>query len=170
MPQFETEFFSSQIFWTLISFAALFFVLSRWVLPRISGIIQERTELIESEIEEAHKQREEATEIKSEYANKLAEVDRETREMFDESERRIIERRRQLMAEWRDEMERTKRQFHEDAEVARQQAIRDIRAQSADLVAAATEQLIHQKVSGEEAKQALNEAIDEMEDQSRNKE
>lgn len=79
MPQFDTTFFSSQIFWTIISFIILFVVLSRWVLPRIAAIIQERTRLIEEEIEEAHRKREEMENLKSEYVTKLSEIDQEVK-------------------------------------------------------------------------------------------
>ena len=75
MPQFDTTFFSSQIFWTIVSFLILFVVLSRWVLPRVAEILNRRTELINDEIESARKKREEMDELKTEYAAKLAEID-----------------------------------------------------------------------------------------------
>ncbi len=163
MPQFDTTYFSSQIFWTIVSFLVLFVVLSRWILPRIASILQERTQLIEEEIEAARKRHEDADNLKNEYIIKLSDIEKEAQQIFDASERRIIERRRQLMDEWKAEMEVKKRSFREDAEVMRQQAIRDVRAQSADLIVAATEQLIHQKVQGADAQKILDEAIDEVE-------
>jgi len=163
MPQFDTAFFSSQIFWTIASFLVLFVVLSRWILPRIVSILQQRTQFIEAEISAAQKKHEEADELKNEYTTKLSGIEKETQQLFDASERRIIERRRQLMDEWKEELEKKKRSFREDTEVMRQQAIRDVRAQSADLIVAATEQLIHQKVHGEGAQKILDEAIDDME-------
>lgn len=163
MPQFDTTFFSSQVFWTMISFIILFVVLSRWVLPRIAAILQERTRLIEEEIEEAHRKREEMESLKNEYAAKLSEIDQEVKKMFDESKKRIIEKRNQVMGEWEEEMERKKRAFLEDAKVTRQKAIQDIRSQSADLIVAATEQVIHQRMSESEAQKALEDSIDQLE-------
>ncbi len=166
MPQFDLTFFTAQIFWTLVSFLVLFLVLGRWVLPRIADILNERTQLIKEEIEDARHKREEAEELKLDYADKLAAIDGEAKKMFDESEKRLIERREQLMAEWKEEMERKKRDFHEETEVARQMAMRDIRAQSADLITAATEQLIHQKVGEAEIQKMLEESIEELEKSS----
>jgi F-type H+-transporting ATPase subunit b len=168
MPQFDTTFFSSQIFWTIVSFVVLFIALSRWVLPRIAEILQKRTRLIENEIAEAHRQHEEMESLKSEYATKLSEIDRETKKMFDESEKRIVEQHNRMMGEWKSEMEHRKRTFLEEAEVTRQQAIRDIRNQSAELVAAATEQIIHQRVDESEARKALDESIAELEKHKNN--
>jgi len=168
MPQFDVTFFESQIFWTIVSFIILFIVLDRFVLPRIANILKKRTQLIEDEIAEAHRKREEAETLKSEYTGKLADIDKEAKKMFDESEKRIVEKRNQLMGEWKDEMERNKRQFLEDAEVTRQQAIRDIRKQSADLIVSATEQLIHHKMDESDAQDALNKSIDELKNHKNN--
>ena len=168
MPQFDTTFFSSQIFWTITSFIVLFVALDRYVLPHIAAILKKRTQLIENEIEEAHKKREEAETIKSEYAARLADIDQETKKMFAESEKRMSAQHNQMMDEWKTEMERRKRTFLEEAEVTRQQAIRDIRSQSAELVATATEQIIHQRVGEAEAQKALDESITELEKYKKN--
>ena len=168
MPQFDTTFFESQIFWTIVSFIILFVTLDRFVLPRIAAILKKRSRLIEEEIAEAHRKREESEQLKNEYTAKLSEIDQEAKKMFNESEKRIVERRNQLMGEWKTEMERKKKQFLEDAEVTRQQAIRDIRNQSADLVIAATEQVIHERLGKAEAQQALDESIDELENHKSN--
>jgi F-type H+-transporting ATPase subunit b len=163
MPQFDTTFFSSQIFWTIVSFVMLFVALSRWVLPRIAEAINARTRLIEEEIAEAHREREEMETLKIEYTIKLSEIDQEAKKMFDESEKRIVEKRNQVMNGWKEEMERNKRDFLEDAEAIRRQAIKDIRNQSADLIVTAAEQVIHQRVSKSEAQKALKDSIDELE-------
>jgi len=163
MPQFDTTFFSSQIFWTIVSFVILFLALDRFVLPRIANILRERTRLIETEIEQARREHEEMESLKTEYAAKLADIDQEAKKMFDESEKRITEKRKQIMDEWQQEMERNKRDFLEDAEVTRRQAIRDIRNRSADLIVTATEQVIHQRVDRSEAQNALDESICELE-------
>ncbi|NWF35988.1 ATP synthase F0 subunit B [Mariprofundus sp. KV] len=163
MPQFDTTFFSSQIFWTIISFVVLYVVLGKWILPRIANTLNQRTQLIKDEIDAARHQREEVEEIKLDYAEKLAHIDDEAKKLFEESERRIIERRGKLMDEWKVEMERKTRDFHEEAEAARLKAISDIRAQSADLIVDAAEKVIHQRIDKREAQIALEEAIEALE-------
>ncbi|NOR73502.1 MAG: hypothetical protein GQ467_06505 [Mariprofundaceae bacterium] len=83
--------------------------------------------------------------------------------MFDESEKRIVEQHNRMMDEWKEEMERKKRAFLEDAEVTRLRAIQDIRSQSADLVVAAAEQVIHERVGKSDAQKALEDSIDQLE-------
>jgi len=163
MPQFDTTFFAGEVFWTIVSFAVLFAVLTRWILPRIASILRQRTQVINDEISAARKQHQEADNLRSDYESKLANIEHETQIMFDESERRVIERRKVLMDAWKAEMQRKKQAFKEDTALMREQAVRDVRLQSADLIAAAAEQLIHQKISGDEAQKALEETIDALE-------
>ena len=40
MPQFNPEFYSSQLFWLAVSFIALYLLLSRVALPRIGEVPQ----------------------------------------------------------------------------------------------------------------------------------
>ena len=59
MPQFESHFFSSLIFWEIVSFAILLFVLYKFAFPGILGVLEElakldalRPELRRQEIED----------------------------------------------------------------------------------------------------------------------
>lgn len=160
MPQFDASFFVPEIIWTLLSFAVLFFLLKKLVLPRLSRMLEERSRLIESEIEAAKQQRQDAENLHQEYEQKLRDIDREASVLFSEADHRIREHREQLMREWREEMERRKRQFHEDAEVAKRQALREIRSQTASMVIEATEKSIHRHLDSDAAEQMVNEAIE----------
>jgi len=90
MPQFDTTFFTAEIFWTIVSFGLLFMILTKWILPRIASILTQRAQLIEKEVSAACKQHHEADDLKNEYANKLANIERDIQLMFDASEKRIF--------------------------------------------------------------------------------
>lgn len=49
LPQFDYTTYSSQVFWFLICFAILYFVISKIVTPRISQIIENRANIINSD-------------------------------------------------------------------------------------------------------------------------
>ncbi len=53
LPQLDTTTFAGQIFWLLISFAILYFVISRIAAPKISGVISARAGRIKGDIDEA---------------------------------------------------------------------------------------------------------------------
>ncbi|MFT5795699.1 MAG: F-type H+-transporting ATPase subunit b, partial [Ulvibacter sp.] len=46
MPQFETEYFASQIFWLLICFAVVYFLSKKLFMPKMSKIIDDRYDKI----------------------------------------------------------------------------------------------------------------------------
>jgi len=58
MPQLNTEFWISQIFWLIITFGVLYVVLSKLLLPKISSNLESRKSQIQDNIEAAEKQRE----------------------------------------------------------------------------------------------------------------
>ena len=53
MPQFNFDTFPSQIFWLLISFAALYFLLARTALPKIGAVLEARQRKIDDDLERA---------------------------------------------------------------------------------------------------------------------
>ena len=60
MPQLDTVFWVSQIFWLTITFSILFVLLSKLILPKISANLEMRKSLILENISEAEKKREDS--------------------------------------------------------------------------------------------------------------
>ena len=72
MPQFEQiEVFQSLIFWSVISFAILFFFLKKFAFPPILSALDEREKKIRGDIEESEKLKHDVEEIKLSLENKL---------------------------------------------------------------------------------------------------
>ena len=57
MPQFDTQFFSSLIFWELISFGILLWVLSKFAFPPILEALETRERKIRDSIDQAEQSR-----------------------------------------------------------------------------------------------------------------
>ena len=53
MPQLDTSTWPPQLFWLAISFGLLYFVVSRFIIPRIGGIITERKNTIDADLSAA---------------------------------------------------------------------------------------------------------------------
>lgn len=53
MPQLDTSTWPSQLFWLAISFAILYFVVSRIVIPRTGGVIAERKNTVDTDLSAA---------------------------------------------------------------------------------------------------------------------
>ena len=55
MPQLDFSTFLPQIFWLFVSLSFLYIVLSRYALPRVSDVIEERKDIIAQDIDSAKK-------------------------------------------------------------------------------------------------------------------
>ena len=55
MPQLDFSTFVPQIFWLFVSLSILYLILSKYALPRVSDVIEERKDIIAHDIDEAKK-------------------------------------------------------------------------------------------------------------------
>lgn len=78
MPQLNSEFFISQIFWLVITFTFLFIFLWRISLPRISSVLEKRENKINTDIAKAKQLQTEAEEIQKNIDNQLLKAKSET--------------------------------------------------------------------------------------------
>ena len=73
-PPFASETFGGQLLWLAITFVVLYTLLSRLVLPRLSGIIENRRTMIAGDLDEAAAMKSRAEEAGSAYEKALAEA------------------------------------------------------------------------------------------------
>lgn len=72
LPQFNPEFFSSQLFWLTVTFIALYMFLSRVALPRIGEVVEARRTRIQRDLEEAQRMKSETDAALKAYEEALA--------------------------------------------------------------------------------------------------
>lgn len=73
-PPFQKETFASQLVSFAIAFALLYVIVSRFALPRVGGIIAAREGMIEADLAEAQKLKDESNEALKAYETELAEA------------------------------------------------------------------------------------------------
>lgn len=71
-PPFQKETFASQLVSFAIAFALLYFIVSKFALPRVGGVIAEREGKIEGDLAEAQKLKNESDEALKAYETELA--------------------------------------------------------------------------------------------------
>ncbi|MEM7172240.1 MAG: F0F1 ATP synthase subunit B' [Pseudomonadota bacterium] len=67
MPQLDPSHYPSELFWLLITFVALYFVVVRAALPRISEVLEARQEKIDDDLKAAAARKEEAEAVWADY-------------------------------------------------------------------------------------------------------
>jgi F-type H+-transporting ATPase subunit b len=74
LPQLDTTTFASQLFWLLISFAILYFVISRIAAPKIGGVIEGRATRIRDDVNAAGEAQRAGEEAIANYEKALSEA------------------------------------------------------------------------------------------------
>jgi len=73
-PPFDSSTFASQLLWLAITFAALYFLMSRVALPRIGDILEARRDNIEGKLAEAERMRQKTDQALQDYETALADA------------------------------------------------------------------------------------------------
>ncbi len=76
MPILETHTYIPQLFWLIISFLLLYFLLSKFCLPKLNEIFKLRDKQINGALKRAELAHAEAVKLKDDYERKLAEAAR----------------------------------------------------------------------------------------------
>lgn len=74
LPQLDASTFEEQLAWLLITFVVFYFIVSRFALPRISSVLENREEMIASDLDMAGIKKSEAEEVKAAYEASLDEA------------------------------------------------------------------------------------------------
>ncbi|TNE61609.1 MAG: F0F1 ATP synthase subunit B' [Alphaproteobacteria bacterium] len=82
LPQLNLATYEEQIIWLIISFAVLFLIVSRAVLPRVTKVLEEREERIATDLDTAERLRKDAEEVKASYEAAVAEARRKAQELI----------------------------------------------------------------------------------------
>ena len=73
-PPFAKETFASQLVWLVITFVALYLLISRIAVPRIGGIVEDRARRIEGDFADAQRMKEESEGALAAYEKSLADA------------------------------------------------------------------------------------------------
>ena len=160
MPQFESDFFSSLIFWEILSFAILFFILYKFAFPGILSALEEREKKIKDSLDEAERHRSEAERKLKEYEDKLNMAAKEAEGILaaaKERAQRLMEESEQRMTA---EAERIRGDATREIDHERRKAIQDIRAQTTDLALMVAEKVVQRSLNEADHRKFADEALE----------
>ncbi|HSS31598.1 MAG TPA: F0F1 ATP synthase subunit B [Nitrospiraceae bacterium] len=160
MPQFEPDFFSSLIFWEVISFAILLFVLYKYAFPGILGALEEREKRIKDSLDQAEHHRSEAERKLKEYEAKLNSAAKDAEGILaaaKERVQRLMEENEQRMTT---EAERIKGDATREIDHERRKAIQDIRSHTTDLALMVAEKVVQRSLNEADHRKFADEALE----------
>ena len=160
MPQFESDFFSSLIFWEVISFGILLFVLYKYAFPGILGALEEREKRIKDSLDQAEHHRSEAERKLKEYEAKLNSAAKEAEGVLaaaKERAQRLMEENEQRMTT---EAERIRGDATREIDHERRKAIQDIRSHTTDLALMVAEKVVQRSLNEADHRKFADEALE----------
>lgn len=88
-PPFNTATFASQLFWLVVLFGFLYIVLSRFILPRLGGVLEHRESTIANDLDEAARLSEQAKEAQKAIEIAVAKAHAKARETANKARLKI---------------------------------------------------------------------------------
>jgi F-type H+-transporting ATPase subunit b len=154
-PPFESEHFPSQLVWLAISFVLLYALMSRIALPRIGGIMAERSKVISDDLAAAERLKEQSNTAAAAYEKSLADARGRAQAIASAT-------REQQARETEDLHKRLEAQLHERLAAAEQSiaksrgaAMSNVKSIAAETASAIVERLIGHRPRDEEIAAAL---------------
>lgn len=160
MPQFESHFFSSLIFWEIVSFGILFFLLYKYAFPGILGILEERERKIKDSLDQAERHRSEADRKLKEYEAKLNAAAKEAEGILAQAKeraQRLLDENEQRMNA---EAERIKGDVTREIDHERRKAVQEIRNQTTELALMVAEKVVGRTLTDADSRRLADEALD----------
>jgi F-type H+-transporting ATPase subunit b len=148
--------------WTLITFAIAVFVLWKFAFGPIQRLLDERRKAVQESMDAAEQARAEARRLLEEYEATLAKVRQESEEILERSRTTGEHAKAELMAEARNQSERLLTQAHEQIERDTRAAVRELKAQVADLTALATAKVAASSLTAADQQRLIDEALAEL--------
>ncbi len=82
MPQFDPSTFPSQIVWLIVSFLLLYWVVSRFAIPRIGDILEQRVRVVQDDLDRAESLKSEAEQALADYEAAMAHAREQARALM----------------------------------------------------------------------------------------
>ncbi len=158
-PPFQTETFASQLLWFAISFGLLYYLMAKVALPRVGAILEERSNRIAKNLEEAQRLKEESEAAAAAYEKSLNEARAKAKAIAQETRDALLAeseaKRKALEAELAQKIAASEAAI--SARTA--EAMASVRGIAADAAAAIVERLTGQSPERAAVEAALNRAL-----------
>lgn len=148
--------------WTVAAFLFTMFVLSKLAFPRIREMLEERAAKINSDIEAAERQRQEADELLEEYRARLKEAREQADDIVARAKKAGESAKSESVEEGRAKREELIAAAKKDIEAETRRSLEQIRKEIADLTVLATERVTRKSLSDEDQKRLVEEALGEV--------
>jgi F-type H+-transporting ATPase subunit b len=161
----QTNLFAGDIgnvVWTLAIFLLVIFILGRFAWGPLLESLQRREEFIRRSLAEAKEDREAAEARLEEYEKKLAVASSEAAELVDQGRREAQSVRSRIEDQAREESDKMIERARREIDLAKQTAIKDVYAISAELATQIAGRILRRELSAKDHERLIGESIQEL--------
>lgn len=149
--------------WTLVVFGTVLVVLGKYAWGPLLDALQKREQFIHDALAEAKKDREDAEAQLKGYTAKLDEARAEATTIVEEGRRDAEAVRARIEAEAREDSEKALDRAKREIDLAKQTAIKDLYASSANLAADMASRILRKELSAAERDKLVARSLDDLE-------
>ncbi len=160
MPQFNPEWFASQIFWLVVTFVVLYLLMSRIALPRVAQILQERQEKVEDDLAKAEQLRKEAQELYEAYEQSLADARAEAQQVLREAQDAIAKHQSERHEAFTQDLNQRVQEAEQRIEAEKQEFLGNLQELAAEAAQSAALKLMGGKIGKQKAESAVKQAME----------
>lgn len=151
-----------ELIWGTLSFLVLLGLMRKFAYPGIKKGMDDRTQRIRDNLDDAEKTKAEAETILSEYQRQLADAKSESGRIIEEARQTAEQMRRDLMARAEAEVNDLRERTRQEIEAAQQRAVADLRAQVSELAIGAAEVVVQKNLDRESNKVLVDRFIEQV--------
>lgn len=150
---------NSTMVWEIINFLVLLWLLKKFLYGPITQILQERSQKIEGDIEQAEKKKEEAEKSKQEYEAELREARDKAQEIIEEAEVRGKKKAKKIIGEAEEEAEQIRENKMKEIEQAKKDARDELRTEVSSISLLVAGKFIQDKLDQEKHEKLIKQYI-----------
>ncbi len=157
MPQLDPATYASQLFWLLVTFVALYYILSKLILPRIAEVLENRQAHIDHDLERA-------TDLQKESQSVMQAHEQELAQARSKAQQEIAAMKERAVQEATVQQERVGAKLAGDLDVAEQRiakARQDAMANVAEIAVQLTDSAVERLVGLKSGQADVNAAVDQ---------
>jgi F-type H+-transporting ATPase subunit b len=152
-----------QYVWTLLLFLALLFVLGKFVWPHVLKTLQDRESKIRDDLGEAERANKEAQDTLAQYKQQLAEAQKESQKIIEQSRTEAQQLAEQWKEETRQELQQMRQRAEQEISAAREQAISELYEQAATLSTDVAGRILQRQISEADQKELIEQSLRDLE-------
>ena len=151
-----------EVIWFTLAFIILFFLMKRFALPPVQKAMQDRTEKIRTNLEEAEGVRNEAQEVLDRYKRQLAEAKDESNRIIEEARETADNLRQDLMERAEREVEELRQRSRDEIAAAQQRATSELQSRIGSMAIELAERVVQESLDRDANMRLIERYIEEV--------